>query len=76
MSHHPRPEGRTAARRAVLQRANSIKVGRPRHFMGRRLTTRLYNGRQVQQAVCLLRRRGSKADQKLLVAAGYRGRAT
>lgn len=71
MSHHPRPEGRTEAKRAVVQRANQIKLNRRRHLGNAVFESRLFTMRHIQQAVSLIRRRGTAADRKLLPAAGY-----
>lgn len=46
---------RGAAGRAVVQRANQIKLRRRRHFPGgAAFESRLFNMRQVQQAVSLI----------------------
>jgi len=64
---------RTEAAREVVRRANRIKLQRRRVFPGRvAYPTRLYSMRQLDQAVCLVRRRGTARDQKVLVAAGFR----
>lgn len=81
---------RNDARRAVIQTANRIKVGRRRGYpagfqiVGRgqgarvravtvhQFPTKLFNMRQIDQAVSLIRRRGTDKEKAVLVAAGYR----
>jgi len=64
---------RTPEQRAVVHRANRIKLRRRVVFPGRvAYPTRLFSMRQLDQAVCLVRRRGSARDQKVLVEAGFR----
>jgi hypothetical protein len=66
---------RTDDRRAIIQRANQIKLQQRRVFPGHiGFPSTLFSMRQVQQAVCLVRRRGSVKDQELLTAAGYNPR--
>lgn len=63
---------RIRGRQAIVQRANQIKLKR-RVIMGRRTpATRLFNMRQIDQAVFLIRQRGDKKDRELLRAHGYR----
>lgn len=58
--------------REVIQRANQIKLRRRRYFPGGvAFHSRLFNARQVEQAVGLIRQRGTDKDRELLVAAGY-----
>jgi hypothetical protein len=63
---------RIRGRQAIVQRANQIKLTR-RRFLGRRTPpTRLFNMRQIDQAVFLIRQRGNEKDRQLLRDAGYR----
>lgn len=74
---------RTPAQRRVVQTANAIKVTRRRGYPAgfRRTATgwanviaplesRLFSMRQLDQAVNLIRKRGTAKDRKVLVEAG------
>jgi hypothetical protein len=62
--------------RAIIQRANQIKLTRPRHFPGEApRTSRLFTSAQLDQAVNLIRRRGVETDLLLLDRAGYARKA-
>ena len=47
------------------------RLGRPPRRVVMTFPSRLFNARQIDQAVCLIRRRGSAKDVALLTDAGY-----